>query len=284
MQIKDNDQLSTLGSALGKETFYVSQYDPHQLFAIPRQVNRKAIAVTTPNIFFGFDIWNHYEVSWLNAKGKPMVALAQIIYSCDSENIIESKSLKLYFNSFNQTCFNNHELLRTTIKKDLAERLHTSYLEVEIIPLIFFAESTIYRKLEGIHLDDLDIECSRYHVDASYLTTEDEIVTETLYSDLLKSNCLVTNQPDWCSIQISYQGKKINHANLLRYLVSFRNDNEFHEQCIEKIFIHILKLCQPCELTVYGRSTRRGGLDINSYRSTQPISPAAIPNLRLCRQ
>ncbi len=114
--------------------------------------------------------------------------------------------------------------------------------------------------------------------------TEEEIIEETLFSDLLKSNCLVTNQPDWCSVQIAYKGKKINHAGLLRYLVSFRNDNEFHEQCIEKIFIHIMQRCQPEKLTVYGRSTRRGGLDINALRSTHPVSPDALKNIRLCRQ
>jgi 7-cyano-7-deazaguanine reductase len=139
-------------------------------------------------------------------------------------------------------------------------------------------------QLNGISIDDLDIECSVYHTEPAFLQTENEIAEEILHSDLLKSNCLVTNQPDWCSVQIAYKGKKINREGLLRYIVSFRNDNEFHEQCIEKIFMHIRERCQPSELTVYGRSTRRGGVDINSIRSTKPINLHSLMNIRLCRQ
>ncbi|MCW5583790.1 MAG: NADPH-dependent 7-cyano-7-deazaguanine reductase QueF [Gammaproteobacteria bacterium] len=251
---------------------------------MPRKAKRDEIGVSDDLPFFGFDVWNHYEVSWLNEKGKPMAALAEIIYGCDSKNIIESKSMKLYFNSLNNTKFSHVESVQSIIKKDIEERLNGSFIEVRVKPLHLFKEEVIYRSLKGMCLDELDIECSLYHTDSSYLTTEDELAEETLYSDLLKSNCLVTHQPDWCSVQISYKGRKINHEGLLRYLVSFRNDNEFHEQCIEKIFMHIMQRCKPEELTVYGRSTRRGGLDINSYRSTKPIDPNAIPNMRLCRQ
>ena len=269
-------------SELGKQAQYDSHYNPDKLFPMPRKAKRDEIGVTGQLPFFGFDIWNHYEVSWLNEKGKPIAAIAEIIYSCESPNIIESKSMKLYFNSFNNSKFKDTHAVEEIAKKDIQERLGSS-VTVKIIPVSQFKEEKLLSKLEGISIDDLDIECSVYHTKPDFLQTENEIVEEILYTDLLKSNCLVTNQPDWCSIQITYKGKKINREGLLRYIVSFRNDNEFHEQCIEKIFIHILQKCQPQELTVYGRSTRRGGLDINSYRSTNKVLPSTI-NIRLCRQ
>jgi len=273
-------------SELGKKTSYASLYDPSLLFPIERKKRRNEIGIHDENSlpFSGFDLWNHYEVSWLNAKGKPVVAIAKIIYSCDSKYIIESKSMKLYFNSFNNTQFESVNSVQAIIKKDLSERLQTSFLDITIIPLGVYKDETISRGMQGICLDSLDVECTHYHAQPELLTTENENVEETVYSDLLKSNCLVTNQPDWCSIQISYKGKKINHENLLRYLVSFRNDNEFHEQCIEKIFMQIMKFCKPETLTVYGRSTRRGGIDINSYRSASNIHIEDFQNIRLCRQ
>lgn len=271
-------------SELGKKTPYISQYDSSLLFPIARSTKRHEIGVIDTLPFFGFDIWNHYEVSWLNEKGKPIVALAEIIYSCDSKNIIESKSMKLYFNSFNNTKFKDVNAVQKIIEEDLNKRLHTSFVKVNVTPLSLVKETLLQPNLQGLCLDTLDIDCNVYHADVSYLKTENKWVTETIYSDLLKSNCLVTNQPDWCSVQITYQGNQINHEGLLRYIISFRNDNEFHEQCIEKIFMHIIRYCKPKELTVYGRSTRRGGIDINSYRSTQVLDFKLIQNFRLCRQ
>lgn len=271
-------------STLGKKTTYQDHYDPNQLFFIPRQTKREAIGIVDTLPFFGVDIWNHYEVSWLNEKGKPVVAIAKIIYGCDTKNIVESKSLKLYFNSFNQTQFKNSDAVKQTIEKDLKNNLGGSFLSVDIIPLDDIQTETIHPRFDGINLDVLDIDCSIYRANPDFLKTESDIVTETLCSNLLKSNCLITNQPDWCSLQITYQGEKINHAGLLRYIVSFRQDNEFHEQCIEKIFMHILMHCKPMELTVYGRSTRRGGIDINAYRSTKPVEINLIKNMRLYRQ
>jgi 7-cyano-7-deazaguanine reductase len=271
-------------SELGKKSSYTDTYDRSKLFPIPRQPKRDELGISSTLPFYGHDLWNHYEVSWLNEKGKPIVALAKIIYHCDSEFIIESKSMKLYFNSFNNTKFKTVTDVEQTVQKDIQAYTKASLLTVEIIPLSDIKNIDLHQRMAGICIDDLDIECTTYHNDSSLLHTENELIEEVLCSDLLKSNCLVTNQPDWCSIQIAYQGKKINHAGLLRYLVSFRNDNEFHEQCIEKIFIHILKQCQPEKLTIYGRSTRRGGLDINSYRSTHPIEQNAMINIRLCRQ
>ena len=234
------------------------------LFPIARKTRRDEIGVADALPFSGFDVWNHYEVSWLNEKGKPVAAIAQIIYGCDSKNIIESKSMKLYFNSFNNSKFPSVEALQATIKKDLEPRLKGRFLDVHIKPLHVFEEGSVYRGFTGTCIDQLDIECSVYHADPSFLVTEDEVIEETVYTDLLKSNCLVTNQPDWCSIQIAYKGRRINHEGLLRYIVSFRNDNEFHEQCVEKIFMHLLEYCKPETLRVCGRSTRRGGIDINS--------------------
>jgi 7-cyano-7-deazaguanine reductase len=272
-------------SELGKASAYDATYNPDKLFPIARKKNREALGIFTLLLpFYGFDFWNHYEVSWLNEKGKPIVAIAEIIYECTSINIIESKSMKLYFNSFNNSQFKNAQAVAEIVKNDLSARLEGGVLEVRIIPIADFKEEKLAAGLSGISIDELDIECSVYHADPVFLTTENEEVEEILYTDLLKSNCLVTNQPDWCSVQIAYKGKKINREGLLRYIVSFRNDNEFHEQCIEKIFIHISKYCQPTELTVYGRSTRRGGVDINSYRSSLPVNLQSIKNIRLCRQ
>jgi 7-cyano-7-deazaguanine reductase len=271
-------------STLGKTAPYECHYNPTLLFPIPRKTRRDEIGMPGSLPFFGYDLWNHYEVSWLNSKGKPTVAVAKIIYGCDSINIIESKSMKLYFNSLNNTCFTDLDAVRTTVENDLRERLEGSFLTVMLTPLEHFREETLHARLSGFYLDALDVECTEYHTNPALLTTGSRVVEETVCSDLLKSNCLVTNQPDWCSVQIHYKGKQINHEGLLRYLVSFRNDNEFHEQCIEKIFMHLQKHCDPSELTLYGRSTRRGGLDINSCRSTKPMDPLSIANTRLCRQ
>lgn len=272
-------------SELGKKSAYESNYNPDKLFPIPRQKNRDSLGIQIKQLpFYGFDYWNHYEVSWLNEKGKPIVALAEIIYSCDSINIIESKSMKLYFNSFNNTYFKDAKMVTECVLKDLKARLGECDLVVRITPLHEVQEEKLLPRLNGICIDELDVACSVYHIEPAFLKTEEAIVSEILYSDLLKSNCLVTNQPDWCSVQIAYHGKKINREGLLQYLVSFRDDNEFHEQCIEKIYMQIMAYCHPVELTVYGRSTRRGGLDINSVRSSKEIVIGAVENVRLCRQ
>lgn len=268
-------------SELGKRSEYASEYNPDKLFPIPRKEKRNEIGVYDVLPFYGFDVWNHYEVSWLNQKGKPIVAMAEISYPCESTNIIESKSLKLYFNSFNNSKFNNAEEVALHVRRDLEERVGAPVI-VNVIPFPLTTAISMTPHFEGVCIDTLDVECTAYQVDPRFLSTTDEVVEETLYSDLLKSNCLVTNQPDWGSVQIVYKGKKIQQEGLLRYLVSFRNHNEFHEQCIERIFVDIMRICAPEELTVYGRYTRRGGLDINPYRSTKPVNQ--IKNLRLCRQ
>ncbi|HBD7142964.1 TPA: NADPH-dependent 7-cyano-7-deazaguanine reductase QueF [Legionella pneumophila] len=282
-ELESTYQNITNQSELGQSSNYDDHYNPKRLYPIPRAPKRQEINLD-PNstTFYGFDCWNHYEVSWLNSKGKPVVAMAVISYDCHSPCIIESKSLKLYFNSLNNTTFPDVETVVQTISKDLSHCIG-SEVAVNVYPLSEIASQTIYAAFDGICLDKLDIECSVYQVMPDFLSISSELVEEVLYSDLLKSNCLVTNQPDWGSVQIIYKGKKINHEGLLKYLISFRNHNEFHEQCIERIFADIMRFCQPESLTVYGRYTRRGGLDINPIRSTEPCAFDG-QNIRLIRQ
>lgn len=270
-------------SELGKTTSYDKiRYNPKQLYAISRAQKRQELSLDPKNIaFFGFDCWNHYEVSWLNSKGKPKVAIAEIIYDCHSPYIVESKSLKLYFNSLNDLRFTSLSELEKLIQRDL-EAIIQFPVQIVIHPLGKFQSYILAGEFEGECIDGLDIECSQYQVNPHFLSTYSEHVKETLYSDLLKSNCLITQQPDWASIQISYVGPKINREGLLRYIVSYRHHNEFHEQCTERIFHDIQRFCQPTMLTVYSRYTRRGGIDINAYRSTHPNMTQ--PNIRLIRQ
>lgn len=269
---------------LGRQSAYISNYTPELLFPIPRQDKRHEIGLSsgTSLPFFGYDIWNHYEVSWLNSKGKPMVALVQIIYDCRSPFIIESKSMKLYFNSFNQTKIQDIHDLKRMITHDISQNIQAP-AEVH---LFLLNESCCLQHIQALKatcIDDLDISCSEYVVNPKILKTHPKTVTENLYSNLLKSNCLVTLQPDWGSIEIQYTGPQIDKASLLRYIVSFRNHNEFHEQCIERIFVDLLNYCTPQDLTVIGRYTRRGGLDINPIRSTN-LELKLNPHLRLIRQ
>jgi 7-cyano-7-deazaguanine reductase len=280
----NNKELDLNESELGKKSLYDPIYNSEKLFQIQRMKQRNEFGITSNTLpFFGFDCWNHYEVSWLNEKGKPVVGMAEIVYDCESPYIIESKSMKLYFNSFNNTKYPNKEVLAAVIKEDLEKKVGSKVL-VNISTIDDIKDDVIYRDFDGFCIDYLDIQCSSYSVDPTLLTTQPEYVEEKIFSNLLKSNCLVTNQPDFGSIQISYKGNKINYEGLLQYIVSFRNHNEFHEQCIERIFMDVMKYCKPAELTVYGRYTRRGGLDINPFRSTSKIEFNHGLNKRLCRQ
>lgn len=267
-------------SPLGKTVSYNSAYDPNLLFPIPRAAKRKEIGVANPLPFFGVDIWNAYELSWLNPKGKPEVALATIEVPCDSINIFESKSLKLYLNSLNSTRFTNSEEILQILRKDLSFAV-SAEVNVYLQPLQTYEKYTI-QQLPGLNIDNLDIEIETYQPEAKFLKTLEYEVSEELNSHLLKSNCLVTNQPDWGSLYLCYTGKQIDHAGLLKYIISLREHNEFHEQCVERIFMHLLQQCQPNSLTVYARYTRRGGIDINPFRSTEKNFSA--PNIRLIRQ
>jgi 7-cyano-7-deazaguanine reductase len=267
---------------LGKHSAYEHHYNPSKLFPICRDEKRIEIGVHPQALpFYGYDLWNHYEVSWLNEKGKPVVGIAEIIYSCHSGFIIESKSMKLYFNTFNQTRFKTILSVQETIEKDLEAAIKHP-VQVRLFDLEDLSYLNQISTFKGIHLDQLDIDCDTYSPSAQLLRSGSEEVEETVYSHLLKSNCLVTHQPDWGSIQIHYIGKKIQHESLLQYLISFRNHNEFHEQCIERIFVDIMQECKPRSLTVYGRYSRRGGVDINPIRSTE--KNIEISKMRLIRQ
>ena len=264
-------------SQLGKATTYASEYDPSLLFPLPRAPKREEIGIREPLPFMGMDFWTGYELSWLNLRGKPQVAILQVQVPCETPNIIESKSFKLYLNSFNNTRFASVEEVRQRIFADVneavwrgAEHVMAS-IGVKIIAADLFEQEKVV-ELAGLSLDRLDAECTHYEPAPELLVTfpEDGTVTETLSSRLLKSNCLVTGQPDWGSVQIQYTGPQISHEGLLRYIVSFRNHNEFHEQCVERMFADIWQRCQPVKLSIQARYTRRGGLDINPFRTSHP--------------
>lgn len=268
--------------SLGKETQYHDQYDAGLLQGVPRSLNRDSLSLTAENLpFHGGDIWTMYELSWLNSKGLPQVAIGHVELDATTENLIESKSFKLYLNSFNQTRFESWDIVEETLLKDLTT-CAKGKVNLIIYPLSHFTSQPIV-DFAGECIDEQDIEIDNYQFDVQWLneSTTDKQVEETLVSHLLKSNCLITNQPDWGSVAIQYKGKKIDREKLLRYLVSFRQHNEFHEQCVERIFHDIMQLCAPETLTVYARYTRRGGLDINPWRSNCEFVPEIS---RLARQ
>ncbi len=270
-------------SPLGKSTEYRSEYAPELLYPIPRQIKRDELGIAAnPLPFVGEDLWNGYELSWLNPKGKPVVAVAQFRIPADSPNLIESKSFKLYLNSLNQTRFQDTAEVAATLTRDLSAAAGKAIAVT--LQALSQNPSAQVGVPQGILLDELDIDCDCYQPAPEFLgcTNRDEIVEETLYSHLLKSNCLVTGQPDWAMVVIRYRGHPIDRAGLLRYLVSFRNHNEFHEQCVERIFTNLQARCAPQALAVHARYTRRGGLDINPFRSTGDY--AAPDNTREIRQ
>ena len=275
-------------SQLGKSSAYVDQYDAALLFPIARAGKRAELGIAGEPPFLGADMWTAYELSWLNLRGKPQVALAHFTVPCESHNIIESKSLKLYLNSFNNSRFANVDAVKERLRADLSEAVwrgagRSATIGVRIVPPEQFDREPIY-ELDGLSLDRLDVECTRFTPAPELLKVlpEESPVTEVLVSNLLKSNCLVTGQPDWGSVQISYSGAPIDQEGLLQYLVSFRNHHEFHEQCVERIFMDIWTRCRPVKLAVYARYTRRGGLDINPFRTS---AAQALPqNTRTARQ
>ncbi|WP_281558600.1 NADPH-dependent 7-cyano-7-deazaguanine reductase QueF [Thalassomonas sp. RHCl1] len=280
---QNSDALNNL--TLGKTTAYVAQYTPDLLQGVPRSLNRNDLALDQNNLpFQGEDLWYGYELSWLNSKGKPVVAVAEFRFPCSSENIIESKSFKLYLNSFNQTRFDSRENVQKALVEDLSRvakaEVEVALFNVDNCPPLAIAP------IDAVCIDDEDISVDHYDFDPKLLEQaqqhgSDEVKQQALVSHLLKSNCLITNQPDWASIFIEYRGREISHAALLRYLISFRQHNEFHEQCVERIFCDLKQYCQLDSLTVYARYTRRGGLDINPYRST---SDKSAPKIRTLRQ
>ncbi|MFQ2570084.1 NADPH-dependent 7-cyano-7-deazaguanine reductase QueF [Aeromonas caviae] len=268
------------GLSLGQQSAYISQYTPSLLQPVPRSLNRDDLGLRGELPFQGGDVWTLYELSWLNAKGKPVVAIGEVFVPATSPNLIESKSFKLYLNSFNQTRCDSLKAVQALLVQDLS-----GCAGAPVSVTLFTLDQAPHQiaQLPGECIDSLDIEVDGYEFDETLLqgAAGREIVEETLHSHLLKSNCLVTSQPDWGSVVIHYRGPRLDREKLLRYLISFRQHNEFHEQCIERIFTDLKHFCAPEQLTVHARYTRRGGLDINPFRSDWEPVPA---NLRLIRQ
>lgn len=275
-------------SRLGKPTIYADQYDASLLFPIARAPQRAELGLGASLPFMGADLWTAFELSWLNPRGKPQVALAHITVPCESVNLIESKSLKLYLGSFNNTRLTDAAEVLARLRADLTEAawrgaVVQSSVGVKLVAAEWFDREPI-EELDGLSLDRLDLDCDRYSPAPELLSaaTDEAPVSEVLTSNLLRSNCPVTGQPDWGSVQISYFGPQIDQAGLLRYLISFRKHNGFHEDCVERMFMDLQARCQPHKLSVYARYTRRGGLDINPFRTSYP---QALPaNRRTARQ
>ncbi|MDP9902983.1 NADPH-dependent 7-cyano-7-deazaguanine reductase QueF [Variovorax ginsengisoli] len=276
-------------SQLGRASAYLDHYDASLLFPIPRATQREAMGIAPAALpFFGADLWTAFELSWLNPRGKPQVAIAHFTVPCETPNIIESKSFKLYLNSFNSTVFTDIDAVRERLRTDVSEAAwrgseRGGSVGVRLVAPAMFEREPL-QELAGVDLDRLDIECTHYQPAPELLTSDvsQTAISETLTSRLLKSNCLVTGQPDWGSVQISYSGAPIDQAGLLAYIVSFRNHNEFHEPCAERMFWDIWRRCRPTRLSVYARYTRRGGLDINPFRTSGPQTLPA--NARTARQ
>ena len=271
-------------SLLGRTAVHADRYDPSLLFPIPRATQRAAIGIVIEAgdglPFHGVDIWNAYELSWLDARGKPEVALAEFRVPATTPNIVESKSFKLYLAGYNQERIADGDEMRARLARDLSAATGGT-VEVTLSEPARFTRVAI-QELEGESIDALPVEIESYGPpDANHLATAGEDADESLVSQLLKSNCPVTGQPDWASVQIRYAGRRIDREGLLRYLVSFRQHADFHEHCVERIYMDLMRRCVPRRLSVYARYTRRGGLDINPWRSSEPGTPS---NTRAARQ
>ncbi len=269
----------TAETPLGRATDYPDRYSPAALYAIARTKSRGALGLSDPLPFVGFDFWNAWELSWLDSAGLPQVAVAEIRVPADSPNIIESKSLKLYLGSFAMTRFASSAEVPDAISRDLSE---CTGADVDVQLRLPRSTHWGVARFPGHCLDKLDVVCETYDVEAGLLRADPEdAVSEELYSHLLRSLCPVTSQPDTASVLISYKGPRIDREGLLRYIVSYRQHQDFHEACVERMFVDILEHCQPEKLSVYARYQRRGGIDINPFRSNHERD---APNVRLWRQ
>ena len=263
----DYDKLKNSDLVLGKNTNYNNTYHIDLLHSIPRSLGRGNL-INHDDLSRGVDVWNCYEFSWLDANGKPCVALIQITVPACSAYIVESKSLKLYLNSFSCLKFESKNHLLEVLQQDLAVKFGSESVDVKLFSAYEEHHDPV-RAIEANVIDFLNVKVKNYSYDPALLRLDSSSkeTKEVLCSHLLKTNCLITNQPDWATVYISYQGSKINHESLLKYIISFRNHNEFHEQCVERIFSDVLNYCGCNKLSVYARYTRRGGIDINPFRS-----------------
>lgn len=267
---------------LGQTAEYPHHYDAGQLRAVARSLNRQPIGINDADSlpFSGIDFWTAYELSWLNDNGLPQVAIGYFTVPASSPNLIESKSFKLYLNSFNESRFSSWQQVHDCLQRDLSNCAESS-VTVQLKPLADAAQQAI-AELPGelLEAQDIRIDCYDYNPALLKIVDTGDNHELTVKSHLLKSNCLITDQPDWGSVYIHGIGPQLDKASLLRYLISFRRHNEFHEQCVERIFQDLAKLGFS-KLSVYARYTRRGGLDINPFRSNFETAPA---DQRLARQ
>ena len=265
--IKQNNAAS-LNLPLGRKVTYPRNYSPEVLRFIPRKISRTANGIDTTLPFSGFDYWNAYEFSYLDSHGKPVVRILKFAVPAESENIVESKSLKLYLNSFNYERIDSDRAIGERIEKDLSDGFKCRF-NLEILPISASTENLRTAAIEKFQcIDGIEVDSPSFKFSSGTLAADQNTYTEEyLYSDLLKSNCPVTSQPDWGSVFIHYKGRKISHTGLLLYILSFRDINEFHESCAERIFTDIKRICSPEKPTVQARYTRRGGIDINPLRT-----------------
>lgn len=267
-------------SGLGRSTEYPDSYDAGLLFPMPREASRQTLAIDPHALpFVGSDRWHAWEVSWLDPQGKPQVAIGRFDIPADSRFMVESKSLKLYLNGYNNERMASLEAVRALIETDLSAACEAD-VRAELHAPDALPDMIVLP--EGECIDGLEVACDVYHPDAELLSVGPDEVDETLHSNLLRSNCPVTNQPDWATLVVRYRGPRIDRAGLLRYIVSFRNHADFHEQCVERIFIDLMARCRPERLTVAAYYTRRGGLDINPWRSSFELPPVSF--IKLARQ
>lgn len=274
-------QLPTDDAALplGKESSYPERYDPSLLYPISRALGREGIGLSgSPLPFIGHDLWRCYELSWLKPSGMPCTAILKLSIPADSPSIVESKSLKLYLNSLNHERFASADELKHRLEQDLQQTVGSPIVACLLEPLAFGAETIEEPDSSWICLDAQTLEIEHYEPNAQLLALQPggAVISESVFSRLLKSNCPVTGQPDWGSIHIHYQGPAIDHAALLRYIVSFRQHQGFHEQCVEQMFCDIMQRCSPKLLSIYARYTRRGGIDINPWRATPGAKPPTL--------
>jgi 7-cyano-7-deazaguanine reductase len=261
-----NAPVNLNGSPLGATVAYRDTYAPELLFPVSRQPQRDALGIAGPLPFHGVDVWNGYELSWLDLRGKPVAATLRFDVPADSPNIVESKSVKLYLNSLNQTAFDSAAAVEAAITKDLSAAAGAT-VQVRVQPLM--PQAALARtNFAGTVIDDVAVDIHHYHPTPELLSAGGHVMEEVLVSHLLKSNCPVTGQPDWAAVRIAYRGPAIDRACLLAYIVSYRQHSGFHEHCVERIYTDIMARCHPERLSVYARYTRRGGLDINPFRSS----------------
>jgi 7-cyano-7-deazaguanine reductase len=265
---------------LGKAVAYPERYDPGLLLPLPRADQRRRLGIESGKLpFVGADVWNAFELSWLDAKGLPQVARGRFVFPCESPNLIESKSLKLYLNSLNQHGFVDASAAAACIQHDLTA---AAGAEVNVMVQAFGGMQEVLEAPTGVRLDAQDLDCDRYEVDPGLLRNAgagrqfEAVVDEVLYSDLFRSRCPMTGQPDWATVTICYQGAQIDHAALLRYLVSFRLHQDYHENCVERIYCDIMARCGPQSLSVEANFLRRGGLDINPVRASAEMMDYAL--------